>query len=447
MSKERIGRQSLAIILAGGHGSRLGALTRGRCKPALAFGGRYRSVDFTLSNCVNSGLTRIGVATQYHAQPLIQHIQQSWNFLSRERGECIELWAAEQREEARWYAGTADAVYQNLAALDRHKPRYVVVLAADHIYRMDYSTLLGFHEDRHADVTIACQPVPVEQARHFGIMSVDRDEIIDFQEKPVGASADRYVLASMGVYVFNADLLRTLLREDAARKDSTHDFGRDLIPACVAVPGIRTCAHRFRDPCTGAPGYWRDIGTVDTYWAANMDLLAREPGLDLCDPDWRIWAPPDRSAPTRMLQQSHELPTRISQAIVAGGCRLEGATVQRSVISSDVHVGAGSVVEDSILLPGARVGADCLIRRTIVDEGTVLPNGTCVGEHAMPAAPHCELSAGGVTVMSPHADARFIAGEPLRRDRRRNGTRKPAERPEPLAQPHREAPVAPRVLQ
>lgn len=434
MSTERIGRQTLAVILAGGHGSRLGALTRGRCKPALPFGGGYRSIDFTLSNCVNSGITQIGVATQYQAQPLIRHIQQSWNFLNRERGEFVELWAAEQREEARWYAGTADAVYQNLLALDRYRPRYVVVLAADHIYRMDYSALVAFHCDSRADMTVACQPAPAEQAHHFGVMSVNDHEIVDFREKPPDVTGDGEVLASMGVYVFDADLLRTLLRQDAVREASTHDFGRDLIPRCVASSGIRVAAHRFRDPCTGGPGYWRDIGNVDAYWTANMELLAREPSVDFQDSRWPIWAPPDRSPPTRVLQHPDGRQTRIARVIVGGGCRLEGVAILRSVLSSGVQVGAGSVIEDSILLPGACVGADCHIRRAIVDEGFELPATTCMEEYAIPVGQCCERSPGGVTVFSIHADGRTAPDKPLL------GGKRPFRAPGKVDQPDRLTP-------
>ncbi|HZW60103.1 MAG TPA: sugar phosphate nucleotidyltransferase, partial [Woeseiaceae bacterium] len=404
--------------LAGGCGSRLGALTRHRCKPALPFGGRYRSVDFTLSNCVNSGFTRIGVATQYRARSLIEHIQQSWwPLLSRARGECLELWAAEQHEEARWYAGTADAVYQNLSAIGQHRPRQVLVLAADHVYRMNYAALVACHRDSGADVTVACQPVPAEQACQFGIMSVAGDEIVAFREKPLGVAGGGDVLASMGVYVFDAERLRSLLDADASRSDSRHDFGRDIIPACVQAPGIRVLAYPFRDPCTGGAGYWRDIGTIDAYWSANMELLAREPALDPDDPDWPIWAAPDRVAPTRMAECAVGRPMRISQAIVAGGCRLEGATVYRSIVSGGVRVGAGSVIEDSILLPGARIGANCHVRKAIVERGIELPDGCSVGLGTMPAVRETETSPGGVTILSPWAIRQ--PREPARRRRTR----------------------------
>jgi glucose-1-phosphate adenylyltransferase len=404
MVAARVSSRVFAVILAGGQGSRLGGLTRSRCKPALPFGGRYRSIDFTLSNCVNSGITRIGVAAQYQAQSLMQHIQQSWSFLNRERGEFVEFWTAEERRDARRYAGTADAVYQNLVAINRYGPQYVLVLAADHVYRMDYSALLSFHRDNRAGVTVACQPVPSEQARHFGVMSVERDEITAFREKPLSVAGGSHVLASMGVYVFNADLLSALLVDDAVRADSTHDFGRDLIPACVRAPGVRACAHRFRDPCTGGAGYWRDIGTVDAYWSANMDLLERDRGIDPTDSRWPIRSAPDTSLPTQALPERHGVATIISNAVVAEGCRIEGATVRRSVLFSGVSVGTGSVVEDSILLPGVRVGADCRIHHAVVDECVEVPRGTSLLHNPTSAAYSCEVSPGGVTVLSRRND-------------------------------------------
>jgi glucose-1-phosphate adenylyltransferase len=400
MSAVQVSNQTFAVVLAGGQGSRLGALTQSRCKPALPFGGRYRSIDFTLSNCVNSGITRIGIAAQYQAQSLHRHIQQSWSFLNRGPGGFLEFWTAQEREPGRWYSGTADAVYQNLMAINRYEPRYVIVLAADHVYRMDYSALLSFHRDNCADVTVACQPVPAEQARHFGVMSVEHDEITAFREKPLAVAGGSDVLASMGVYVFNADLLSSLLLADAGRADSTHDFGRDVIPACVRAPGIRVCAHRFRDPCTGGAGYWRDIGTVDAYWSANMDMLETDQGIDPTDARWPIWSGPDRLPPMNALPEADGFPTIVSNTLVAGGCRIEGATVQRSVLFSGVSIGAGSVVEDSILLPGARVGAGCRIRHAVVDEGMEVSCGTSLGGAATSSGYSCEVSPGGVTVLS-----------------------------------------------
>lgn len=391
-------RETVAVVLAGGQGARLGALTSNRCKPALSFGGRYRSIDFTLSNCVNSGIRQIGVATQYQSQSLIRHIHHSWGFLNRELGEFVEIWPAEQRRDSHWYKGTADAVFQNLATVDHYAPRYVLVLAADHVYRMNYGDLLDSHHANGADVTVACQPVKANDARHFGIMCVDRKEVSNFREKPQDYTSDADALASMGVYVFNIELLRELLLEDSSRQDSKHDFGRDVIPHCVATSGIRVCAHRLRDPCTGGAGYWRDIGTVDAYWLANMELLEGN-GLDLHDRRWPIWAAPDRSPPTRIPPDAHGLPTLLTQSIIGNGCQAGGAAVNRSILCDDVRVGAGSVIEDSILLPGARVGADCHVRRAIVEENVTLPRGTWLGGGAVPDAGLCEISDNGVAVL------------------------------------------------
>lgn len=396
---QQLARETVAVVLAGGQGTRLGALTRNRCKPALHFGGRYRSIDFTLSNCVNSGVRQIGVATQYQAQSLIRHIHHSWGFLNRELGEFVEVWPAEQRRAPHWYKGTADAVFQNLATIDDYRPRYVLVLAADHVYRMNYGDLLTSHHQSGADVTVACHAVRAQDARHFGIMSVDRDEVSDFREKPQDCVSGADLLASMGVYVFNVELLRELLLEDASRKESRHDFGRDLIPGCVQTAGIRVCAHRLRDPCTGGTGYWRDIGTVDAYWLANMELLGPDGGLDLHDPRWPIWAAPDRSPPTRILPEANGLPTLVSRSIIGNGCQTAGAALNGTILCDDVRVGPGSVIEDSILLPGARIGADCQVRRAIVEENVTIPRGTWLGGGSIPDSGMCEVSDAGVTVL------------------------------------------------
>lgn len=396
---ETLLKQTMAVVLAGGHGGRLGLLTRNRSKPALPFGGKYRSIDFVLSNCINSGVCRIGVATQYRAQSLLRHIQDTWGFLHRGRSEFVELWPAEQRDEADWYSGTADAVFQNCSAILRHAPQYVLILAADHVYRMDYAKLLLRHAESGADLTIACQPVPAEQACHFGIAAVDKGEVRQFQEKPLGVAGGDDRLASMGVYVFDADLLHSLLYEDAGREDSRHDFGYDLIPHCVRSPGIRVCAYPFRDPCNGGPGYWRDIGTIDAYWAASMELLSGQ-GFDPGDSRWPIWCAPDRSPPSSIAVQNKIITAEISQSIVAAGCCIEGARVHHSILSDYVHTGAGSVIEDSVILPGARIGENCRVRRAILDENVTMVDGDSLGYGTHDARPEHQVSAGGVTVLS-----------------------------------------------
>ena len=417
--QQQLARDTIAVILAGGRGTRLGALTRDRCKPALHFGGRYRCIDFTLSNCVNSGIRRVGVATQYQSRSVIRHIHHSWSFLNRELGEFVEIWPAEQRRDPHWYKGTADAVLQNLARIDHYGPSYVLVLAADHIYRMNYSELLEYHVDNGADLTVACQPVKAADARHFGIMSLEREEVSEFREKPQDYSCGGDALASMGVYVFDVELLRELLLEDASRSDSSHDFGRDVLPRYVRTSGVRVCAHRLRDPCTGAAGYWRDIGTVDAYWLANMELTSGA-GVDLHDSRWPIWAAPDRSPPTRILRESKCLATVVSQSLIGNGCQTAGATIHGSILCDKVRVGAGSVIEDSILLPGAVVGGDCYIRRAIVEENLAVPRGASLGVDSAPGSALCELSDAGVTVLYGFDECLGVLESPAAADDRRS---------------------------
>ncbi|MEQ9562098.1 MAG: sugar phosphate nucleotidyltransferase, partial [Woeseiaceae bacterium] len=337
--------------------------------------------------------------TQYQSQSLIRHIQQSWGFLNRELGEFIEIWPAGQRLGSHCYKGTADAVFQNLARLDDYRPRYVLVLAADHVYRMNYGKLLEFHREMGAGVTVACHRVPAGEARQFGIMAVERNEIRSFHEKPQCVATGADALASMGVYVFDANLLRELLTADADCTDSRHDFGKDVIPACVKASDIRVCAYPLRDPCTGGPGYWRDIGTVDAYWRANMELLSPGHGLDIYDPQWPIWSMPDRSPPTRVLPQAEGLPTLVTRSIVGNGCQLSGAVVRGSIVCDNVRVRPGSVIEDSILLPGSRVGPGCRERRAMVEDNVALPNDTWLGDDQIPEAGLCEVSDNGITVL------------------------------------------------
>jgi glucose-1-phosphate adenylyltransferase len=397
MPQSAMSGPAVAVILAGGQGRRLGGLTRQRCKPALPIGGRFRSIDFTLSNCVNSGLRRIGIATQYRSESLIPHIRRHWPAPTDPTSpESIEIWQGDGHCE-RQYLGTADAVYRNLDAIERHEPRYVLVLAADHVYRMNYAELIEFHHQSGADVTIACQSVPAEQACNFGIVSVAGNEICAFSEKPLSVEGNANVLASMGVYVFDAELLRRILVEDAHRQGSRHDFGRDVIPACVAAPDVCVCAHRFHDPCSGGPGYWSDIGTVDAYWSASMDLLAWDPALDPDDPRWPIRSTVDRGLANRVEQG--DCAEVISRSLVADDCRIEGAVIRRSVVSSGVSIGTGSIIEDCILLPGAKVGAHCRLHRVIVDEGISVPHFCALDAKAGSTFEGCEMSPGGVTLV------------------------------------------------
>jgi glucose-1-phosphate adenylyltransferase len=364
-------QRALAVVMAGGNGTRLGALTRWNCKPALPFGGQYRNIDFPLSNCVNSGIRRIGLATQYKAHSLIQHVHLGWSFLRPEVGEFVEVWPAQQRSGAGWYAGTADALYQNLDLIALHAPDYVLILAGDHVYKMDYRLMLEEHAAARADVTIGCVEVPIAAAGEFGIMETDsRGWVARFDEKPSRPrpchSNPDVALASMGIYVFNRDFLVSCLARDAADPASRHDFGRNVVPSLVGT--ARVLAHRFRDP-RGAPGYWRDVGTIDAYWRANMELLKDRPQLDLHDRRWPIWThQPQLPAPVFVGAGS------ATRSIVSAGCGVAGA-VERSVLSQGCKVGAGSVIDSCIVLPDVTIGRDCRIARAIIDSGCSIPDG------------------------------------------------------------------------
>ena len=369
---------TLALVLTGGNGTRLGALTRWQCKPAVTFAGHFRNIDFTLSNCVNSGLRRIAVLTQYKAQTLISHITAGWNFLAKPLGEFVEVWPAQQRVHTQWYAGTADAVHQNLDLVLAQRSRYTLVLAGDHIYKMDYRKLIERHAGSGADVTVACVPVPVEEAKSFGVLGVDTDHRVrSFIEKPaptsLGSTQD-LVLASMGVYVFKTEYLADRLRRDAASSNSAHDFGRDILPAAVREDHV--AAHPFTDD-SGRPGYWRDVGTLDAYWQAHMELLAPEPPMDLYDPAWPIVTLSEPLPPARLLFDSARHGS-VANSLLAGGVVVRGAAVTNSVLSSNVRIGEGSTLDEAVVLPGACIGSNCRLRRVIIDADTRIPDGTVV---------------------------------------------------------------------
>jgi glucose-1-phosphate adenylyltransferase len=375
-----LARETFAVVLAGGNGTRLGELTRTQCKPAIPFAGHFRNIDFTLSNCVNSGLRRIGVLTQYKAQSLIEHLTTGWSFLPRALGEFVDIWPAQQRAHSGWYSGTADAVYQNLDLLQLQGTRYTLVLAGDHIYTMDYRTLLAAHAESGADVTVGCVPVAVEEASAFGVLGVDEQHRVQsFIEKPapstLRAGSQGTVLASMGIYVFTTEFLVEALRQDAAAASSAHDFGRNILPA--AVHESRVHAHLFLDQ-TGRPGYWRDVGTLEAYWQAHMELLQAEPPIDLHDPAWPIRTSPSVSAPARLLPAAN-MQSYVANSLLAGGTVVRGATVTNSVLASNVRVGSGSSVDEAVVLPNARIGANCRLRRVIVGPDISLPDGTCIG--------------------------------------------------------------------
>jgi glucose-1-phosphate adenylyltransferase len=368
---------TLALVLAGGSGKRLRGLTEWRAKPAVPFGGHYRTVDFTLSNCLNSGVRQIALLTQYKSQSLIRHIHHSWGFLRRELDEFIEIWPAQQRLGERWYAGTVDAVYQNRDLIEALDPDLILVLAGDHIYSMDYSRMIAEHIAHRADVTVGCVEVPAAEVHGFGILGVDRDaRIRSFVEKPdrPPPSAVRHdvALASMGIYVFDRSFLFERMERDAADERSRHDFGYSLIPAAIGT--ARAFAYDFRDARDPElPGYWRDVGTVDSYWRAHMDLLEEPPRLDLYDASWPIWTERSGHAPARVASR-----VRVSSAILAPGCVVSG-DVYRSVVSTGCRIGARSRISECVLLPGCSIGQNCVLDRVIVDCNCEIPDNSVIG--------------------------------------------------------------------
>ncbi|WP_028485987.1 glucose-1-phosphate adenylyltransferase [Thiomicrorhabdus chilensis] len=375
-------RKTLALVLAGGEGSRLKDLTRWRAKPAVPFGGKYRIVDFVLSNCVNSGIRKIGVLTQYKSHSLIRHIQRAWSFMRYEVGEFVELLPAQQRVDKDWYKGTADALYQNLDIMRRHTPEYVLVLGGDHIYSMDYSKMLVDHANSGADVTIGCIEVPRMEATGFGVMSVDENmRITQFAEKPANPDAmpgkPDIALASMGIYIFSTEFLYQKLIEDSDDPNSSRDFGKDIIPSIIEEWNAR--AFPFVDE-EEKPLYWRDVGTIESFWKANLDLCSIEPELNLYDRDWPIWTYQAQMPPAKFTFDDEGRRGEAIDSMVAGGCIISGARIKRSVISSGGRVHSYSHIKDSVLLPRVEVGRNCRIQNAVIDKGTLIPAGTVIGE-------------------------------------------------------------------
>jgi len=400
----QISRDTLALVLAGGRGSRLGGLTSHRSKPAVPFGGRYRIIDFPLSNCVNSGIRRIGVMTQYKSHSLIHHIGNSWGFLHREFGEFVEILPAQQQLSDAWYAGTADAVYQNLEIIRVHDPRFVLVLGGDHVYKMDYGLMLGFHVNRGAEVTVGCIPVPLERASAFGVMSADESgRILEFEEKPrtpkpmLGGSGE--ALASMGIYVFNTDYLVDKLMADATDPSSSHDFGKNIIPA--AVRSAKSYAYPFIDHGSRSRAYWRDVGDLDSYWEANMELIGVTPELNLYDRDWPIWSYQQLSPPAKFVFDEDGRRGMAVDSMVAEGCIVSGARVRHSLLFNDVFVEEGSVVENSVILPGVHIGAYCQIRHAVIETGCHIPDGTVIGLDRDDDSLRFEVAARGTVLVTP----------------------------------------------
>ena len=396
-------KNTLAVILAGGSGSRLHSLTQWHSKPAVPFGGKYRSIDFPLSNCINSNIRKISVLTQYKSHSLNMHMNQGWNFLRPELGEFIDLIPAQQRLKCSWYQGTADAVYQNMDIFLAYKPDYILVLAGDHIYKMDYGLMIRQHIENGADMTIGCIEVPVAQAREFGVMSIDESyRVTDFNEKPAKPCSTPHnpqlALASMGIYVFSAEFMEKVLEEDAQNENSSNDFGKDIIPLLIEKNKI--CAFPFRDPLTGEGGYWRDVGTVDAYYEANIELCAVTPALNLYDESWPIWTHQQQLPPAKFVFDDDDRRGMAVDSLVSGGCIVSGSEVKRSLLFNNVRINSYSKIRDSIILNNTVIGRKCRIRNAIIDRDCVIPENTVIGYDAEKDAKRFFLSDKGVVLVS-----------------------------------------------
>ena len=403
-----LARQAMAYVLAGGRGTRLMELTDVRAKPAVYFGGKLRIIDFALSNALNSGIRRMAVATQYKAHSLIRHLQRGWNFFRPERNESFDILPASQRvSEDQWYLGTADAVFQNIDIIESYDPKYMVILAGDHIYKMDYEQMLQQHVSQGADVTIACLEVPRAEATGFGVMHVgDDDRIIAFREKPKDPPAmpgkPHMALASMGIYVFETKFLFETLRRDAADRRSSHDFGKDIIPyivehgKAVAHPFARSCVRSVAE----AQPYWRDVGTLEAYYAANIDLTDVVPDLDLYDQDWPIWTYGEMTAPAKFVHDVEGRRGTAVSSLISGGCIVSGASLRRSLLFTNVHLHSWAVVEEAVILPSVDVGQGARLKRVIVDRGVKIPRGLVVGEDPEADAARFRRTESGVCLIT-----------------------------------------------
>ncbi|MFM4859022.1 glucose-1-phosphate adenylyltransferase [Aeromonas hydrophila] len=407
--------ETMALVLAGGRGSRLKQLTDNRAKPAVHFGGKFRIIDFVLSNCINSGIRRVGVVTQYKSHSLLRHLQSGWSFLRYQMNEFIDLLPAQQRvDEVNWYRGTADAVYQNLDIIRDHGPKYVVVLAGDHIYKMDYAAMLLDHVNMGARVTVACIEVPRDEASAFGVMAVDGDRKINaFVEKPANPPAmpgkPDTALASMGVYIFEADYLYQLLEEDLANAASHHDFGMDVIPRVVQEG--TAYAHPFSMSCVGCcpqkRPYWRDVGTVDSFWEANMDLASVTPELDIYDQDWPIWTSQNMTPPAKFVQDRNGQHGMTINSMFAGGTIVSGSFIVSSVLFTNVRVDSFCTLDQAVIFPGVEIGPGCRLRRVVIDKGCKLPEGLVVGENACEDARRFYRSEQGIVLVTKEMLARL----------------------------------------
>ncbi len=417
----QLARRTIALVLAGGRGSRLHALTERRAKPAVYFGGKFRIIDFALSNCMNSGVRRIGVVTQYQSHSLLRHLQRGWSFLRSEFNEFIDLLPVQQRlNDSSWYQGTADAVYQNIEMLRIHKPEYIVILAGDHIYKMDYAKMIADHVAQGARCSVACIEVPIEEAKVFGVMAIDANRrIVRFEEKPSQPTPmpgrTDVALASMGVYVFDAEYLYTALQADAESPGSSRDFGKDLIPAMVARGDA--VAHPFGESCIksgpAAPTYWRDVGTIDAYWAANLDLTNTTPELDMYDRDWPIWTYQEQLPPAKFVFDDDGRRGMVVDSLVSGGCIISGASARRSVLFSNVRLHSYTTVEESVLLPEVDIGRRCRLRKVVVDTGCKIPPDTSIGFDATEDARRFFRTESGVVLVTREMLKKLPAPAPV----------------------------------
>lgn len=395
--------KTLVLILAGGAGSRLKGLTKWRAKPAVPFGGKYRIIDFALSNCVNSGLRRIGVLTQYKSHSLIRHLQRAWSFMRAEIGEFVEIIPAQQRLDEGWYRGTADAIYQNIDIIRRHAPEYVVVLGGDHIYSMDYSKMLQEHYHSGADLTVGCIEVTKEEARDFGVMSIDEHfRINKFTEKPANPETipgkPGHCLASMGIYIFSTAFLYASLIDDAEKTDSSHDFGKDIVPGSINRFNVH--AYPFLDK-NGDPAYWRDVGNIDSYWKANIELCDVEPELNLYNRDWPIWTYQSQSPPAKFVFDDDGARGQAIDTLVAGGVIVSGALVKRSVVFFNTEIEKGSVIKDSVILPKVSIGKNCKITRAVIDKACVIEDGMVIGEDLEEDRKRFFVTDSGIVLVTP----------------------------------------------
>ncbi|WP_431358280.1 glucose-1-phosphate adenylyltransferase [Sphingomonas faeni] len=412
-----LARDAMAYVLAGGRGSRLMELTDTRAKPAVYFGGKARIIDFALSNAINSGIRRIGVATQYKAHSLIRHLQSGWNFLRSERNESFDILPASQRiSEFQWYEGTADAVYQNIDIIESHAPEYMVILAGDHIYKMDYELILQQHCETGADVTIACLEVPRMEAVGFGVMAVDEhDNVTAFVEKPADPPAipgnPDIALASMGIYVFHTKLLFDELRRDAETPGSSRDFGKDIIP--YLVKHGKAVAHRFSDSCVRSgsevDAYWRDVGTVDAYWEANIDLTDVVPKLDLYDRSWPLWTYSEVTPPAKFVHADDGRRGEAVSSLVSGDCIISGSSIHRSLIFTGTRAHSYSMLDQAVILPHCVIGRGARLSKVVVDRGVEIPDGLVVGEDAESDAQRFRRTESGVTLVTKSMIDRLIA--------------------------------------